>query len=42
MATQPFLNSLLFTTQRGEAPLQNFSPPLEKCDGQSLKLLDIV
>jgi len=27
--------------RRGEAPLENFSPPLEKCVG-SLKLLDIV
>jgi len=28
--------------QRGEAPLETFSPPLEKCVGHSLKLLDIV
>jgi len=26
----------------GEAPLENFSPLLEKCVGRSLKLLDIV
>jgi len=28
--------------QGGEAPLENFSPPLEKCFGRSLKILDIV
>jgi len=28
--------------QGGEAPLENFSPSLEKCVGHSLKLLDIV
>jgi len=29
-------------TREGEAPLEKFSPPLEKCVGRSLKLLDIV
>jgi len=28
--------------RRGETPLENFSPPLEKCVGHRLKLLDIV
>ena len=28
--------------QRGEATLENFRPPLEKCVGHSLKTLDIV
>jgi len=28
--------------RRGEAPLENFSPPLEKCVGYILKILDIV
>ena len=28
--------------QGGESPLQNFSSPLEKCVGHSLKLLDII
>jgi len=28
--------------QGGEAPLENFSPPLEKCVGHNLKILDIV
>jgi len=27
---------------QGEKPLQNFSPPLEICVGNSLKLLDII
>jgi len=26
----------------GDAPLENFSPPLEKCVGHGSKLLDIV
>jgi len=28
--------------QGGEAPLENFSPPVEKCVGYNLKILDIV
>ena len=28
--------------RRGEDPLKNFSPPVEKCVGYSVKLLDIV
>jgi len=38
-------NMLLWWTQArsygGEAPLESFLPPLEKCVGHSLKLLDI-
>jgi len=41
-----YLRSFLLTnrpvTRGGEAPLENFSPPLEKCVGHRLKLLDIV
>jgi len=29
-------------TRGSEAPLEKFSPPLEKCVGHILKLLDIV
>jgi len=28
--------------QGGEAPLENFSAPMEKCVGYNLKILDIV
>jgi len=40
-------SSILRTTyqasnQGGETSLENFSPPLEKCGGHNLKILDIV